>query len=100
MNISQLFNNQSLLKTVSNGCGYPCMTPQHCAKRCLAESVRFHYEFVWFFVLAFLFNEMKIIPYYVRDWDIKTQNRYSRGFSVASYVLNLAGILYFLVVVL
>lgn len=81
-------------------CIYPCIDENYSRLLCLSQSKAFHYEFVWLFVIAFIFGQ---IPYLLIGKFIKIEpeikTKIMRGFKFASYLLNLAGILWFLLVI-
>ena len=54
------------------------------------------YEFVWIFVIAFLFNELRGYIHYVDDLTPRTRTRIDEGLKSAYFWLNFAGIIYFI----
>jgi len=77
-----------------------CVKLEQCKAICLTESKAFTYEFVWLFVIAFIFGQ---IPYFLMNDYIKIKpeirTNLMRGFKLASYLLNLAGVLWFLLII-
>jgi len=80
----------------------PCLNKSTCLKLCLEQKTAYTYEFVYFFIIGWIFSQL---PYLIASIPIKHLNadlrtRLMVGFKVAGYFLNLAGVLYFLLVVL
>jgi len=76
-----------------------CLNWSRCLDICLQQQKDYYYEFVWFFVIGWIFSQMPFLFVNLKmDAEIKT--RIIIGLKISGYVLNLAGILYFLLVVL
>jgi len=81
-------------------CTNGCLSPDKCKEICLSSGIEYHYEFVWFFVIAFIFRECAMYVYMFRDIDAGLKEKLSRGLKIAGYLLNLAGIFWFLLFVI
>ena len=78
------------------------MSRPECKDWCLEQLPTYihnQYEFVWFFILAFLFSNLKTVIYSLPIEDAKLKHSIASGCSVASYVLNMMGIFSFLVMI-
>jgi len=75
---------------------FDCLSSDKCLELCKEQSFKFHYEFVWFFVVAFLFQCLSYISFY-QHW-ITPENNYKllKALNLASYMLNMAGVAYYL----
>lgn len=71
-----------------------------CKTECLKQAIEFNYEFVWLFVMGFIFTEMAGMLMYFKNMNSDKRLALMRGFKVAGYCLNLAGCLYFLIFVI
>ena len=78
---------------------------KQCEDICLESAFQFHYEFVWFFIIAFLMDSLKFPlmrilqkikfdegGYVFRDHA----HNIASGMGIASYILYCAGLLWYL----
>jgi len=80
----------------------PCLNQSTCLDICLKQQTAYTYEFVWFFIIGWIFSQL---PYLIASIPIKyidanLRTRLMVGFKLSGYLLNLAGVLYFILVVL
>ena len=70
-----------------------------CLELCLQQEKEYYFEFVWFFIIGWIFSQM---PYFLINLKIDTEikTRIIIGLKISGYILNLAGILYFLLVII
>ena len=91
--------NLSLLDILQNKTDIlNCLEPEVCAKECMKFRVDLGYEFVWLFVMGFIFSECSGFIYRIKIENKKVQNGLVTGFKLAGFMLNLAGFIWFLVV--
>jgi hypothetical protein len=79
-----------------------CLSAERCFQICKDNYFMESYYFVWFFVIAFVFNNLSTIVYQLKDiegLDPEMQYKLASGFKIASYLLNLAGIITFIFIV-
>lgn len=87
-----------ILKNVTSAiCNSGCVTLERCKEKCLVATMEMRYEFVWFFIVAFIFYELSSVILFSKiELDIKIKSKIAGGLKISSYVLNLMGILYYL----
>lgn len=80
----------------------PCLNQSTCLDICLKQQITYTYEFVWFFIIGWIFSQMPYIILSIKhkDFTPELKTRLMVGFKLSGYLLNLAGVLYFLLVVL
>lgn len=96
--MAQIIINETLLfKNIPNH-NYDCVSSYDCVNTFENYQMSINYDFVWFFIIGFIFTQ---IPYFFMNWKINNQLKMGllSGFKIAGYLLNMAGVLYFLVFV-
>ena len=71
-----------------------------CETECLRQSIQHNFEFVWIFVIAFIFSELSKVIFRIKTLDIHIRLAVSKGLAIGGYFLTVAGILYFLIMVI
>ena len=75
--------------------GKTCINPDTCKEMCLQQSISYHYEFVYLFLVAFMFDQIRMFAFTAIK-DPNLAYKVNVGLKMASYCLNLVGAVWFL----
>jgi len=76
-----------------------CLLAEQCLEACKELKIQTSYEFVWLFVVGFMFLEGSSLAY-TKKIDLKPELRtaIARGMKITGYLLNMIGIIWLLVI--
>lgn len=94
--------NISMNSTMLNLLSSNYITWEECKNVCVEQILEIKYEFVWLFIIGFVFTESARFIHYIPNESIDSnlKLRLTRGFKLAGYLLQLTGIFYYLVFVI
>jgi len=84
---------------VLNNSLFNCLTLERCIEECSKQSFEYNYSFVWFFIIAYFISTLK---YFVFRFKFIPNNKIQfvlKYIDISSYVLNLSGILIYLLLI-
>ena len=78
------------------------LTWEECKNICVEQIIKMNYEFVWLFIIGFIFTELARFIHYIPNKSINSdlKLRLTKGFKLAGYLLQLTGVFYYLVFVI
>lgn len=69
-----------------------------CKEECIKQVTASNYEFVWLFVIGFMFTQFAGLIFNWKIFKVEHRLILIKGLQISGYVLNIAGILYFLLI--